>query len=253
VGEVFHELHLSSNAAFDQSSGALRGLLGRLDVLIVIDASSPAIARLRAVETETGAVRGIATCKRSRSLFGGASDGEQNCVHGFVTQLEPSIRAILTVKEKRNADQAAEQQRRTAEMIAQRQAADAAQQRALRLETQERKEAIKQQEVETKASQAQAETEQRDRQAIQSQLSALQPSLEVAMSRLSSTTAFWNDMGREMAKRGQSLRSEIQSRLRAANSNGARCQALFDAGQPNTLRTCTGELGRRLDELDTYK
>jgi hypothetical protein len=242
VVQVFRELHLSSNVAFDGSSGALRGLLGRLDFLVVIDASSSTIARLRAIDTETGAVRSIATCKRSCSLFGSASDGEQNCVHGFVTQLQPSIKEALTAKQKRNADQAT-----------QRQAADVAQQRAIRLQAQEQRKAIKQKEMEAKAAQVQAEKEQMHAQELQSQMSALQPDLEMATSRLASANTFWNGMRRQMASRGQSLRSEIQASLSAANSNSSRCQTLFNTGHPVTLKTCISELNRRVDQLEEYK
>jgi hypothetical protein len=253
VREVFQELHLSSDAAFDQSSGGLRGLLGRLDILIVIDASSPAVARLRAIETQTGAVRGLATCKRSRSLFGNASDGEQNCVQDFVAQVEPSIRATLSRKQKLNAEQLADLQRQVDDRVSQRKAADAAQQLAMRQEAQAQRDATEQRQAAAKEAQAQAEKQQKQRQDIQSQLVALQPDLEDAMSRLSSTNAFWNQMRREMAGRGQSLRSEIQTGLIGANANGSRCQTLFNTSQPATLKACTGELNHRLVELESYK
>jgi hypothetical protein len=242
VGQVFRELNLSSNSAFDGSSGALRGLLGRLDFLIVIDASSPSIARLRAIDTETGAVRSIATCKRSRSLFGSASDGEQDCVRGFVAQLQPSLREVLAIKQRRNADQAA-----------QKQAADAAQQREIRVEAQEQKDAARQHEIDVKTAQAQAEQEQKLALELQSQMAALQPDLEMAVSRLSSANTFWNGMRQQMASRGQALRSEIQTSLNASNSNGLRCRTLFKTSQPVALRACIAELNHHLDQLDEYK
>src|ERR1039457_342392 len=43
---LFREVHLSSNSVFDQSTGALRGLLGRLDFLIIIEASEASTARI---------------------------------------------------------------------------------------------------------------------------------------------------------------------------------------------------------------
>jgi hypothetical protein len=96
VDQVFQELKLSSDAAFDPSSGALRGLLGRLDFLIVIDASSPRIARLRALDIQTGAVRAIAVCRQTR---GSAADGDQECVHGFVAQLHPFVTRLFQARQ----------------------------------------------------------------------------------------------------------------------------------------------------------
>ena len=52
--DIFEELHLSSKSAFDPSSGALRGLMGRLDFLAVIDSSEPMSARLRLIDVQSG-------------------------------------------------------------------------------------------------------------------------------------------------------------------------------------------------------
>ena len=90
VDQVFQELKLSSDAAFDPTSGALRGLLGRLDYLIVIDGSSPTIARMRAIDNQTGAVRSIAMCRQTKASAT-ASDGDETCVRGFVTRLHPFV------------------------------------------------------------------------------------------------------------------------------------------------------------------
>src|ERR1035438_5421236 len=41
---LFREIHFSSDAAFNPNSGALRNLLGRLDFLVVMDASDTSSA-----------------------------------------------------------------------------------------------------------------------------------------------------------------------------------------------------------------
>jgi hypothetical protein len=62
--ELMHEVHMSSGRDFDLSTGALRGLMGRLDYLIVIDAVDRSTAKMRLIDVETGSVKGVETCVR---------------------------------------------------------------------------------------------------------------------------------------------------------------------------------------------
>jgi hypothetical protein len=108
VDQVFQELNLSSDVAFNPASGALKGLLGRLDFLIVIDASSPTVARMRALDNQTGAVRAVAICRRPNSSFASASLGDGACVRAFMGQLHPHLKKLLSDRLERKA--AAQQQ-----------------------------------------------------------------------------------------------------------------------------------------------
>ena len=77
---LFRELHLSQSAAFNASSGALKGLLGRLDFLVVIDSAEPTTARVRLIDVESGAVRALETCKRKSSFLGLGQDSPPDCL-----------------------------------------------------------------------------------------------------------------------------------------------------------------------------
>ena len=64
TAELLHEVHMSSGRDFDPASGALRGLMGRLDFLVVIDAIDPSTAKMRLIDVESGSVKDIETCSR---------------------------------------------------------------------------------------------------------------------------------------------------------------------------------------------
>jgi flagellar biosynthesis GTPase FlhF len=253
VEQIFQELNLTSDVAFNSSSGALRGLLGRLDFLIVIDGSSPALARMRGIDLESGAVRATATCKRSPSLFGGPEDGNESCVHQLVNEMQAAM-----------ADAAGRKERRIQQQAAEHEAVKAAEQKAAELEAKKRDDAAREQKKEAAAARAQAAEEERQakeeeakqehlNEKLDAQLTGIRPDLEDAQARLTSANAFWSGIQREMAGRGQSLRPEIQTRLRAANANRARCQTFLESRQPDNLASCIHELNKRLDELEDYK
>lgn len=67
TAELLREVHMSSGRDFDPTSGALRGLMGRLDFLIVIDAVDSATAKMRLIDVETGSIKGVETCTRGSS------------------------------------------------------------------------------------------------------------------------------------------------------------------------------------------
>ena len=232
---IFHELHLSSNSAFDASSGALRGLMGRLDFLTVIDSSEPSNARLRLIDVETGAVKTVEPCKRVTSLFGTPSDTQANCIAPFVSHARAVIQAKQAEKEARVQRQAVQQQ------AARRQAA--AQQDALRKQAA----AQQQQEIEEQKEQASVQAE------LDRQITAIKPDLDNALSRLSNADTFWNNFSKQLAASGIQLRSEIKIALNTANADGARCQRLVAQMKPAEVKTCTTELNHHLDTLDSMK
>lgn len=104
---IFRELNLSSDSNFDASSGALRGLLGRLDFLIVIDSAAPSTARIRLLDVQTGAVKAIETCTQKSWLTSLVSQGPPECVAPFVSHSIAAMRAKKTAKEERARQQAA--------------------------------------------------------------------------------------------------------------------------------------------------
>lgn len=131
--EVFQELHLSSNSAFNTSSGALKGLLGRLDFLVVIDSAEPATARIRLIDVETGAVKALETCKRKTSLFGFTQDGSADCVAPFVSRTVDAAHVKRAAKAARLQLQAARDQAAKQKMAAEQSARERDQQRARKL------------------------------------------------------------------------------------------------------------------------
>jgi hypothetical protein len=111
---LFQELHLSSDAAFNPNSGALRGLLGRLDYLVVMDASTPTSARVRLIDVETGAVKAIETCLRR-----GSDLATPACVGPFVNRSIVVAKAKLQMRleaQKQATEDAAEVARRQTEV-----------------------------------------------------------------------------------------------------------------------------------------
>jgi hypothetical protein len=83
--ELLHEVHMSSGRDFDLSSGALRGLMGRLDYLIVIDAVDRSTAKMRLIDVETGSVKGVETCARRAA-------GPLPCVEAMAQRLQAAGR-----------------------------------------------------------------------------------------------------------------------------------------------------------------
>jgi flagellar biosynthesis GTPase FlhF len=260
LDEVFHELHLSSDIAFDTSSGALRGLLSRLDLLIVAVASSPSSARVRVLDVETGAVKGVAICQPRTSIFGGLSATAPECIATIISQTSSAAKARLTLKRQRlmkaaAAERAAEEQRT---MLAQKEKEEerAAEEQRIKLAQKEKEEERERAQQALIAAQEQAKEEAaaQQRQAeIEQQISAARPKYEDAITRLSGETAFWNQIAEELRRQGGSLRPEIRSALESAHMTADRCGESFKVGKPDVLNTCIGELNRKLDQMEKYK
>jgi hypothetical protein len=242
LGELFQELHLSSDIAFDTSSGALRGLLGRLDFLVVAVASSPSSARVRVLDVETGAVKGVAICQPRTSIFGGLSAAAPECIATIISQTSAAAKARLALKRQRlmkaeAAEHAAEEQRtKLAQME----------------KEEERKRAQQQQMVAQQQAEEEAAAQQRQAE-IEQQIDAARPKYEDAIARLSGETAFWHQISEELRSQGGSLRPEIRSALQSAHMTADRCAGSLKAGKPDVLNTCISELNHKLDQLDKYK
>jgi hypothetical protein len=242
LDEVFRELDIPSDVAFDASTGALRGLLGRLDYLIVAESSSPSSARVRVIDVETGAVKVATICQPRTSLFGGLSTEAPECIPSIVAQTSSLAKARLALKRQRLMKAAAAEQ--------------AAEERRAELAKREREEESKRAQQELIAAQ-QRDEEQRaaqERQAeIEHQINAVRPRYEEAVARLSAEAAFWKQLNEELRSRGGSLRPAIQSALKSAHLTADRCGEFLTAGKPDELNTCISELSRKLDRLEEYK
>jgi len=232
---IFDELHLSSSSPFDASSGALRGLMGRLDFIVVIDSSEPSNARLRLIDVETGAVRAVEPCRRVTSWLGAPSDAPANCITPFVSHARAVLQSKQAEKDARLQRQAMQQQE------ARRQ--EAAEQDALR----KKAAAQQQQEIERQKQQASAQAE------LDRQISEVRPDLDSALSRLSNAGTFWGNFSHQLAASGIQLRSEIKTALSTANADGARCQRLLAQMKPAEIKSCITDLNHHLDTLDSMK
>lgn len=233
--DIFHELRLSSNSAFDSSSGALRGLLGRLDFLAVINSSEPTNARLRLIDVESGAVKAIETCKQSKSLFGTSSDVLPDCIAPFASRTRIVVQAKRVEKQARLQRLALQTQQ--AKKLAEEQ------QKQLAQEKQAQQKQLAQEQQEQASAQAQLESE----------IAVVKPDLDNALSRLSTANSFWDGFSKQLASSGISLRSEIRTALNTANADGVRCQQLLLHMKPSEVKVCTLQLTRHLDNLDAMK
>ena len=250
---LFKELHLSQSAAFNASSGALRGLLGRLDFLVVIDSAEPTTARIRLIDVESGAVKALETCRRRSSFLGLGQESTPDCLRPFASQAKTVAHLKLQTKVERERQQAAQ--------------AQAAQERAARQQQEARDRAAKeQQDARVKAeavalerekasqlAQERAEIQAREQAELDKKASALRPDLDDAIARLSAANGFWDDLSKELARSGQSLRSTIRAALNSANSDGRRCQDLLSRRNIDDAKSCISKLYADLDKLDGLK
>jgi hypothetical protein len=62
TAELMKEVHMTAGRDFDQTTGAWRGLMGRLDYLIVIDGVDATTANMKLIDVETGSVKGVEKC-----------------------------------------------------------------------------------------------------------------------------------------------------------------------------------------------
>jgi len=239
---LFREMHLSQSAAFNASSGALRGLLGRLDFLVVIDSEEPTTARVRLIDVESGAVRALETCKRKSSFLGLGQDGVPDCLGPFTTRARDAARVKMQAKAERTRQQAIQAQ------AAKEQAAKDQQQARAKAEADERD-----REKALQLAQQRAEAQAKDQAEVDKQVSALKPDFDDAIARLSAANGFWNDLSKQLASSGQSLRSTIRTALNSANLDGKRCGELLSQRNVNDAKPCVSKLNSDLDKLDQLK
>jgi hypothetical protein len=250
---LFRELHLSQSAAFNASSGALRGLLGRLDFLVVIDSAEPTTARIRLIDVESGAVKALETCRRRSSFLGLGQESTPDCLRPFASQAKNVAHLKMQTKIERERHQAIQIQ--------------AAQEHAARQQQEARERAAKdQQEAQVKAeaialerekasqfAQDRLEAQAREQADLDKKVSALRPDLNDATARLSAANGFWDGLDKELAQSGQSLRSTIRAALSSANLDGRRCQDLLSRRNIEEAKSCISKLYADLNALDALK
>jgi hypothetical protein len=257
---LFRELHLSQAAAFNESSGALRGLLGRLDFLVVIDSAEPTTARVRLIDVESGAVRAIEICKHKSSFLSITQESAPDCLRPFMARAKEATRIKLLAKSERLRQQSAQ------DRAAQEKAAKDQREARARAEAQTRDRENAQQLAQDRANAQSAEREKarqfalaraevraREQAEVDNQISVLRPDLDDARARLYSANAFWNELSKQLAASGQSLRSNIRTALTSANSDGRRCQELLSQRNVNAVKPCISKLNSDLDTLDDLK
>ena len=250
---LFRELHLSQSAAFNASSGALKGLLGRLDFLVVIDSAEPTTARVRLIDVESGAVRALEACKRKSSFLGLGQESPPDCLGPFITRAKNAAHVKLQAKVERARQQSLEAQAAKDQAAKNQQAAKdraARDQESARVQA----EAIaRDRERAQQLAQERAETQAREQAALDAKVSALRPDFDDAIGRLSAANGFWDELSKQLASSGQSLRSTIRAALNAANSDGKRCQELLSRSNVDEAKPCILRLNSDLEKLDGLK
>lgn len=250
---IFREQRLSSASLFDASTGAMKGLLGRLDFLIVAESSSPTLARVRVLDVETGAVKVSMMCQPRTTIFGGLSTDAPECVPSIVAQTSSLAKARLALKQQRltkaaAAEHAAEEQRAKLEQQEREEERERAHQEQIARQQQADQERTAQKEQAAEQMAAQERQAKTDRQ-----INAARPQYEDAIARLSGQTAFWKHLSEDLRRQGGSLRPEIESALSGAQATANRCSEFLAAGKPDALNTCVDELSRKLNQLEKYK
>lgn len=254
---VFAEFHLSSASAFDASTGALRGMLGRLDILIVAESSSPTLARVRILDIETGSVKGTAVCEAKTSFFGGLSNSDADCVAGLTQQMLPIAKGRLRVNSERavKAEAAlqaviARQNREEARATEEERAREHQRSVQAELSTRVRLAALQQQQLEMQLREEQIAAAAQRQTNTDAQLEQIRPTYDDAMAKLSAAVDFWNEIERSSGVR---LRPEISSVLRGAQAIASRCHTRFSTGDPQGAATCVRDLIGKLNRLDELK
>ena len=253
VRELFRELHLSSSFAFDASSGAARGLLGRLDLLVVIDALEPNKAKMRLIDVETGAVRGVESCTKRFALLGLSTQQAPDCVPAMA-------RRISTVGKQKIVEKAARIAKNAQQEL------DDERTRDERAKTAEQQGAAADARLAHQAQIARAEddkarlvAETEERRAASQKASAMQAVLQIkpnwddAVSMLAAARQLWSGIQQQMENNGESLRPEIQSLLRSANADITTGNSALDGLDAETLKQVTASLNAKLDKLDAYR
>jgi flagellar biosynthesis GTPase FlhF len=251
---LFREQRLETGDAFNPSSGALRGLLGKLDYLLVIEASGPKQARLRIIDVETGAVKGATVCQKGSSLLDLLSSSKiPECISSLVDKSLSLAKDRLALKRARAIKEANEQR------DAENKRAGEEQKRMTELHQAEKQRADEQRRAEVRLAAQRAETEreakaeEQRRQQVEAEASRVRPRYEDTISRVSSEDQFWGEMDAQLRATGHSLRPEIRSAWNAVDTRAVGCGALLDNLRAADANNCLDQIDKQLEQLDKYK
>lgn len=221
---LFRESHLSSTSVFSQSPGALKGLLGRLDFLIVAEASTADRARLRVIDVGTGEVKVGAICDSPTTIAGQPSRATPECVPRILEQTLAAAKTQLAIKQNRLGARPEATRKRAGEEQAPR-----------RKQADEKEVAWKQQEE------------------IDRQLDPLRPRYESAVAQLSTEAARWAGVRKQLNARGLGLRADVESALGRTEQTADRCNGWLANRNPEKLSSCLDQLDNNLYQLAQYR
>jgi hypothetical protein len=243
LAELFREHRLSSGDEFNPSTGPLKGLLGKLDYLIVIEASGPDTARLRIIDVETGSVKSTSVCSNRSAiarLFSTSNTPE--CISSLVDRTLVLAKGRLIVKRDRVLKEADQSQKAEKKVVEEKKKRDEEQRQA------ELKTAAEQEEVNRRT-----QEEEQNRQQAEAEVSRIKPRYEDVTAKVSSEDAFWEGLDAQLRSSGHSLRPEIRSLLNSVHAKANRCEALLANLQAADANACLNQIDKQLDELDHYK
>ncbi len=250
---LLRELHISSTSVFDQSTGAMRGLLGRLDLLIVIEGSTPTTARVRVVDVETGAIKGAAICEAPTTVFGRPSKATPECVSRIQTQTLAAAKMRLAIKQNRLAKAEEERQAAQQEKAERERRASKQQQEADRKRAEEKKAAQKQQAETDRERAAEEKVARKQYEDTEQKLDELRPRYEDEIAQLTTEAAHWESVRKALQASGLGLRSDVQSALSNAHRTADRCESLLSSRNPEQLSSCLDRLSNILYQLGQYR
>lgn len=250
---LLRELNLSSASVFDQSTGAMRGLVGRLDLLIVIEGSTPTTARVRVVDVETGAVKGAVICEAPTTILGRPSRATPECVPRIQAQTLAAAKMRLAIKQNRLAKAEEERQAARQEKAERENRASKQQQEADRKRADEKKAAQKQQAEADRERDAEEEVARKQYEDTEHKLDELRPRYEDAVAQLATEAAHWESVRKALQASGLGLRSDVQSALANAHRTANRCEGLLSSRNPEQLSSCLDRLSNILYQLGQYR
>lgn len=251
--QIFQELHLSSGSEFNTSSGALKGLLGRLDFLIVIDSSVPNEARVRLIDIESGSVKAIESCNRKASFWGLGQTVPPDCVVPFVNRVREIARQKLAEKIARLKQEEAQAQAGKEKAAAEEKARLQDQQRAQKIAREQAEAEAEKRANEERIAQKQAEARAKDQAELDRRIADLRPTLDELVDRFSADNDFWRGLSQQLASSGLSLHTDVQTALNRANSEMRRCHDLLTQKNVDGLSNCISKLSTDVEQLEKMK
>jgi len=248
---IFSELNLSDG--MDTSSGALSGLVGRLDFLVVITASNSTLARLRLIDVQSGAVKSLVPCPKPSRFSILLSSGPLPCISSFVDNAVTIAKARRAAKQDRLQKLAAAREENRRQQAEQQQENERKQAEAERVAADNERLAEERRAENQRLAEEQRVRSAQEQSRLASAIREITPRYDDLMSQVSAQVSFWENMKSQLRAAGHSLRPEVQSLLTATQTKSNRCSTQFSGQQPEQLSTCLDQLEKQLAALEQYK